>query len=644
MCGFVGMLNFDETPIDIGILSKMTEIQKHRGPDDEGRTAFSLKDGTFKHVPRNCREGKLPFSGGLGFNRLSILDLSSMGSQPMVSSSQKAIIAFNGEIYNAFELRPELEQKGYVFNSNTDTEVILNLFDAYGFEGMLSRLNGMFAICIVDLNVKRIFLARDRLGIKPLYISRVGKTLLFSSEVKSFLHHPSFGLELDSNSLDEYLTFRYCSGSNHLLSNVEQVKPGCWLSISSLSDQRLASYWEIPDMPFPKKENSLENSIQNAEIHLERSVQSQLLSDAKLGCQLSGGIDSSLINFLASRNTNDNLDAFSVTFKDPAYSEKQWIDSAAERSNITSHCFELDAEYFAKNISRASWHLDQPLNHPNSLGLMFLAENACSHVKVLLSGEGADESLGGYARYYYAKARPFTSPFVNSLNRIFPDKMSKLTRRLGGSSDKVENFLMSSSFLDSRFVENLRLDYDYESVLERRRTLFMEGNSHDHLANCLKYDMRTYLVDLLIRQDKMTMASSVENRVPFLDHNWIEFVRNEIPISHLVRVCSTLNPKNAVNRGTKVVLKKMARKYFDENFVFRRKAGFAIPMKQFFKQSLFREQVEDTILPGIASRELLNHKYINRLWSNLDSISNFELEALWGALSVEFWIQSFKVN
>jgi asparagine synthase (glutamine-hydrolysing) len=644
MCGFVGIVNFDKSPIDIGVLSKMTEIQKHRGPDDEGRTLFSLNDGTFKGIPRDCREGKMPFSGGLGFNRLSILDLSSHGSQPMVSTNKNAIIAFNGEIYNAFELRPELEQKGYSFRSNTDTEVILNLFDAFGFEGMLARLNGMFAICVIDLKAKRILLARDRLGIKPLYISRIGQTLLFSSEVKSFLHHPSFVPELDSGSLDEYLTFRYCSGSNHLISNVEQVKPGCWLSISSLNDQRQASYWQIPDVPSIVQNKPLEESIENAVTHLERSVQSQLLSDAKLGCQLSGGIDSSLINLLASRNANDNLDAFSVTFKDPAYSERKWIDSAAQRSGVTSHCFELDAEYFAKNISKASWHLDQPLNHPNSLGLMFLAENACSYVKVLLSGEGADESLGGYARYYYAKARLVTRPFVNSLNRVFRNKMSKISRRLGGSVDRVEHFLMSSSFLDSGYAGALRSDYNYESVIERRRALFMEGNSPDHTANCLKYDMRTYLVDLLIRQDKMTMASSVENRVPFLDHNWIEFVRNEIPMNHLVCVPSTLNPRNAVNRGTKVVLKKMARKYFDESFVFRRKAGFAIPMKQFFKQSLFREQVEDTILPGIASRNLLNHTYVNRLWSNLDSIGSFELEALWAALSVEFWIQSFKVR
>ena len=160
--------------------------------------------------------------------------------------------------------------------SNTDTEVILNLFDAFGFEGMLARLNGMFAICVIDLKAKRILLAVDRLGIKPLYISRIGQTLLFSSEVKSFLHHPSFVPELDSRSLDEYLTFRYCSGSNHLISNVEQVKPGCWFSISSLNDQRQASYGQIPDVPPIVQNKPLEESIENAVTHLERSVQSQL--------------------------------------------------------------------------------------------------------------------------------------------------------------------------------------------------------------------------------------------------------------------------------------------------------------------------------------------------------------------------------
>jgi asparagine synthase (glutamine-hydrolysing) len=641
MCGIVGIINFDREPIDLGILSKMTDSQLHRGPDDQGRMVFSLERGTYRDIETKQRTGLMPFEGGVGFNRLSILDLSSSGHQPMVSEDKKVIIAFNGEIYNAFDLRPDLEKKGFKFRSNTDTEVILNLYLAYGQEEMLAKLNGMFAICMIDLRQKRITLARDRLGIKPLYISRLGKQILFASEVKSFLFHPRFKVDVDLGSLDEYLTFRYCAQSRHLLSKVEQVEPGHWAQISTSGTMSMNRYWSIPEMGDGHGQ-SIQQTVDEAQSRIEASVKRQLLSDVKLGCQLSGGIDSSLINILAAKHAGNNMDAFSVIFKDPKMSEEPWIDEASQRAGVVSHRYELDATYFCENIQKASWHLDQPLNHPNSLGLMFLAEHASKHVKVLLSGEGADEVLGGYARYYYAMLRPWVKPFANGLQRVNPHITSRFGKRLGGAEDPVSNFVMATAFLDQEHAKQLRPEFNLESVLSTRRSLFLEGKSHNHIANCLKYDMRTYMVDLLIRQDKMTMAFSIENRVPLLDHEWIEFVRRNLAVSQLVAWHPCQDPRQWVQKGTKVILKTLASRYFGDAFVFRKKAGFAIPLNDFLTKSIFREKIEDEILPGLRTRGLLNSRYIKTLWANTGSLSSPDLESLWVSLSLEIWLQQFE--
>ena len=294
----------------------------------------------------------------------------------MMSDDGQVMIAFNGEIYNAFDLRPQLEAEGYRFRSDTDTEVVLSLYLLHGQEYLVSRLNGMFAICIVDLRRQVVTLTRDRLGIKPLYIGRLKRHILFASEVKSFLQHPAFQVQIAPDALDEYLNFRYCAGGRHLLDGVEQLEPGHWMVIPRGYDAvATRRYWSIPDMATDGAAPPSTQVEQFAE-RLELAVKRQLLSDVKLGCQLSGGIDSSLVNIFASKHAAGNLDAFSIVLSDPAFSEGPWIDQAAHTANVVSHCFELGSEYFAANIEHASWHLDQPLNHPNSLGLMCLAEHA----------------------------------------------------------------------------------------------------------------------------------------------------------------------------------------------------------------------------------------------------------------------------
>ncbi len=641
MCGFVGIFDVDGKGVDPEVLKAMRVSCRHRGPDDSGRVLFSMQARPGL-VELSCGSHALeaPMQGGLGFNRLSILDLSERGHQPMVDERGEIIIVFNGEIYNAFEIRPHLEAKGYRFKSNTDTEVILNLYREYGQEGMLEQLNGMFAICIVDLTRKRVTLARDRLGIKPLYYAWVGRTLLFASEAKAFLSYPGFEMGVSETCLDEFLLFRYCAQDRHLMANTWQVEAGQWLEIRA-GERRVHQhrYWCIPDM---HREQAVadDEAVQMLSQHLDASVKRRLLSDVKLGCQLSGGIDSSLINLSAARHVSGNLDAFSVIFDDPAYSEEIWIDEAAKCAQVKSHKYTLNEGYFGENVAKATWHLDQPLNHPNSLGLMFLAEHASRHVTVLLSGEGADELWGGYQRFFYAMARPWVRPAIPLLSRT-PRLGARLRRRFG-ERDAVDQGVLASAFLNPALLSGLRPEARLDRAMDQRRALFEAGRSGSFIANSLKYEMQTYLVDLLIRQDKMTMAFSLENRVPFLDHTWVEFMRTHLAPSNLVRLRLGRGVQQTLARSTKVVLKELARRSFGDAFVDRSKQGFAIPLKSFFSGGLMRDRMESAILPGIAKRGLLSGLAVKGLWQRLDQRSETELEALWVAFALEEWCQGFE--
>lgn len=634
MCGIAGFYNFSGAPADPRVLLRMMDVQRHRGPDDQGMRLFSLANGnSVGHQPPSIPDKNPAFSGALGFNRLSILDLSDHGHQPMANADGTVILAFNGEIYNAFDYTTELEAAGFRFRSRTDTEVILYLYERYGFEGMLSRLNGMFTIVIVDLRKHEINIARDHLGIKPFYWCKTGDTLLFASEVKSFLAHPAFHPELDFENLDEYFAYRFCAGENHLLKGVRQLRPGHWMCVTP-DDLKIRRYWDIPDESI-KADLSESEAIKKLDYLLRKSVKSQLLADVKVGCQLSGGIDSSLVSLFARSHFAADMDTFSVVFDDPWYSEDKWISLAAEAAQADSHRFMFTPEFFLNTLDSATWHLDQPLNHPNSLGIYLLAEKAKSEVTVLLSGEGADELMGGYMRFYYARLQPRIAPWLPVL-RLLPRVGSKLERNFGSPDEGVTSFLFASLFQQPADLHKVRRESDFASVLNRRREIFSEGRA-DHLSNCLKYDMKTYMVDLLVRQDKMTMAHSMENRVPFLDRELVSFVCT-LPSEYLVS--SRLQLSSGRMRNTKIILKKLAEQTFEDDFVYRRKSGFSLPLVQYFADKRFVQMMEDRLLPGMTGRGLLNVDVIRNWWQNLPALERGMDETLWIYVAFELWAQN----
>ena len=598
MCGIAGFVNLDGAPADTRVLGAMTDLVRHRGPDDRGTLCVSLRGG----IPDTA----------LGFQRLKILDLSARGHQPMVSPDGSTVLLFNGAIHNAFDWKEELESRGYRFRTGTDTEVILALYECDGLERMLERLDGMFAIVIADTRRGVVHLLRDRLGIKPLHWTQCGTTVLFASEAKAFLAHPAFRAEIDPARLDEVLAFRYVAGDASLLKGVRHVAPGHHLTITphGIVD---AHYWTIPDCR-EKEQLSQEDAVDRLGAVLTRSVRAQLRSDVSVGSQLSGGVDSSLVTVLARSHQADDLNAFSIVFDERQFSEEPWILTAAAAAGAVSHRFVFDADAFIGALDSASWHMDQPISQSNSLALWVLASCSRERATVLLTGEGADELFAGYARF--SDAHP----------------AARASRRPGGH-DPTDAFIRATQFHSQARLAKLRPGADLRPAIERRRALFEEGRA-DHVSNCVKYEMRSHLADLLVRQDRMMMAHGVENRVPFLDRRVIDLAR-VLPLEHLVRPSSPIGGPQ-----TKVVVKALARRTFGAAFVYRRKSAFNLPLAQYFRNRRFVTLMEDRLLPGMAARGLVDVAVVRRWWRRALSAPS-TTEAFWIPVALELWAQQF---
>lgn len=627
MCGISGFINLNGLPVkDTGCILSMLDVQKHRGPDDNGLRAFNLNEGDSVGISTARPveiEGR--YTGILGFNRLSILDLSMNGHQPMMSPDGKVLLTLNGEIYNAFGFKPELEAWGYRFKSTSDTEVLLALYLKYGFTGMLMRLNGMFAIVIADLGLKQLFIARDRFGIKPMYYHYIpGKILAFSSELKSFKYLEGFRYSLAEEKMDEYMLFRNNTNGT-LFREVESLNPGHYLCLDGNQKLSTTRFFSIEDY---RRDNntsvSLQQFVSNTEEYLSRSVKSQLMSDVKLGCQLSGGIDSSLVTWLANRNAEQgSFESVSIVFNDPRFNEEKYIDQLTSDLDVTAHKFLLDSDYYFDHFEKACWHLESPVNHPNTIAIYKLSQRAKEYVTVLLSGEGADEVFGGYSRFY-----DITYPFRTR-------KLAHEARKSNFSPGVLLNYLkqdyrgvMATAYVHPLMAGRIKQNFSHETATRSRLSIYngLTGTAFDKQV---KYEILTYLPDLLIRQDKMSMAHSIENRVPFLDNELVEFSFT-IPEKYLM-----LRKSPEGFKTEKYLLKKMIAGRFGNEFAFRDKMGFGIPLREFFSNKKFNDYIREKLVPGIKQRGIMNGNLAADWTNNLASLRYDELEALWVMLSFE---------
>jgi asparagine synthase (glutamine-hydrolysing) len=631
MCGFTGFYNFNSNNIiDNHDISQMLKLQQHRGPDDSGIIGINTQNKNYERIKVLEKDHfKSPKNLIFGFNRLSILDLSPNGHQPMVSPDEKVILMMNGEIYNAFDFKDELIQKGHVFTSTTDTEIVLKMYIEYGLKEMVTKLNGMFSFAIYDFNLETLFLVRDRFGIKPLYILKEKNRIAFSSEIKSFKKLPDFKFEADYSQLDEFLLFRNLINST-LFKNISNIKPGTYISIKNNLVEETSYYNINEEGNDPIGKNISSERLENV---LRKSVHSQMISDVKLGCQLSGGIDSSLVTYYAAEKVNlGNLETISITFKDPKFSEEKYINQVSDKLTLKAHKYEMNAQYYFDVIEKAIWHFEQPLNHPNTIGIYLISQKAKKHVTVLLSGEGADESLAGYSRFINTKKNKIiTKSFLGGLKRNIKHAPAYIKYNLNLN----KRMIMGTAFGNISTAKSLYQNFKLDKAISRRLSILKKLNGSDILKQ-QKYELLTYLPDLLMRQDKMSMAHSIENRVPFLDNF---MVSTSLNIHE-----DLLITKHEDRLEGKKILKDIAVDKFGESFAYRDKMGFGIPLRAFMETEKFQTEWMDKIEPNIKKRGVFNVTEISKWVRNLKSASPEQLDAIWLMFGFEIWANQYLDN
>lgn len=634
MCGITGYFNFNShfEEVSTDTIRAMMMLQKHRGPDDSGITGINTTTGYFHNSKTEIKDNfSSPVNLLFGFNRLSILDLSINGHQPMFSAENDVVIMLNGEIYNAFDFKDSLQQKGYVFKSSTDTEVALYLYVEYGIDGMLERLNGMFAIVIYDFRTKKLYLTRDRFGIKPFYIIKQNNRIAFSSEMKSFKALPDFKFELDESKIHEFLLYRYVV-KDTLIKGIVNCTPGTYWEILPDGTTHIKQYYDINKEGHTIIDNSIVDDSVESEI--KQSVKRQMISDVKLGCQLSGGVDSSLVSYYASQITgNDKLETFSITFDDQEFSEKTYIDKVVDQLNLFSHEFTLTSETFFDSFRDVTWHFENPVSHPNMTGIYALSREAKKHVTVLLSGEGADECFAGYN--FFIQPLSHKGNLLDLLIKLRKSKYRNLDYILYQSG--YDNLLLwQSAFGSIESARNVYPDFKISKAIYDRKSILKKIDGAGLLRQ-RKYEIQTYLPELLLRQDKMSMAHSIENRVPFLDNELVSLALN-IRDEKLVEISGKNNKKK---NETKIILKELCSKLFDKDFAYRDKCGFGIPEVEFINSKTAQTMWNESIRDGIKNRGLFDIQAIDNMMKNNKTLDWKSVTTLYLMFGFEMWAQLY---
>jgi asparagine synthase (glutamine-hydrolysing) len=547
------------THVDIARVTRMRDSLVHRGPDDAGLWI----DGPV----------------GLGHRRLSIVDVEA-GQQPMTNEDGSVLVVFNGEIYNHRDLRARLMTRGHVYRTRCDTESIVHLYEEHGVDG-LAALEGMFAFAIWDRRHGRLVLGRDRLGIKPLYVAELDETLLFASEIKALMAG-GVRAELDARVLPQYLANRYVAGADTLFRGVTQVPPGHLLTWSAAEGRRVHRYWGIPSR-MGTCETTLPRAADRIRDELHAAVERHLMSDVPIGVFLSGGIDSTALAAIAAEMVDGRLSTFSVGFREREGNELPYARLAAKAIESDHHEVELDADAFFAHVPSLVWHQDGPLAFSSCVPLYVVAALAQPHVKVVLTGEGADELFLGYNRYRVTQwnarlGRPYwrlPTPVRRAVRRGVAGLPAPLRRYASRSfvayDDECrglffDNFSVFSTARLARLLDAPLHAEPFAAALQCYESV--DGDALDRMSAA---DLQTYLVELLMKQDRMSMAASVESRVPFLD-------------DRLVSLALDL-PSNVKLRGwqTKAVLRAAVADRVPHAILARRKMGFPVPLARWFR-------------------------------------------------------------
>lgn len=599
MCGICGVVNNDrEQSVDQDVLKKMCDVITHRGPDDEG---FYLNQQV-----------------GLGMRRLSIIDLST-GKQPISNEDGTIWIVFNGEIYNHKTVRAELETLGHRFRTQTDTEAIVHAYEEYG-DSCVQKLNGMFAFAIWDNRDHTVLLARDRVGIKPLYYFFDKNRLIFGSEIKSILQSGDIPKRIDLQALDHFLTYEFIPAPLSIFQDIKKLPPGHTLKLKN-NEIWVRSYW---DVELKSNGASPAEIKQNLRELLQDAVKIRLMSDVPLGAFLSGGVDSSIIVALMAQVMEEPVKTFSIGFEDSTYNELKYARMIAEKFNTEHHEFIIkpDAVELADNLVK---FLDEPFGDFSIFPTYLVSKMAREYVTVVLSGDGGDELFAGYdhyiadkiARKYYGR---LPQQFRNGFLTKFLDMIPPSSRKKGlinRAKRFVEGMKLPEDLHHTRWMifwqqaeKEMLYDNDIKSGMQEfdpfkfTRSYFANVgyNRNDEINKQMYVDLKMYLVDnILVKVDRMSMATSLEARVPYLDYRFVEFAAT-IPGDYKMQ-----------GLKTKVILKQAMEELLPGEILYRGKEGFSIPIKNWLKKEL-KPLMMDTLAPDKIKREgFFNSEYIDRL-------------------------------
>ncbi|QYY42544.1 asparagine synthase (glutamine-hydrolyzing) [Aneurinibacillus thermoaerophilus] len=632
MCGFVGVFDLNKVPINLGCLCKMRDMIIHRGPDDEGI-----------YIDHNL---------GLGFRRLSIIDVE-LGHQPMTTVDGRYTIVFNGEIYNYVELRTYLVRSGVSFKTESDTEVLLHLFAQKG-KDCLSLLNGMFAFAIWDKEKRELFIARDRMGIKPLYYYADHERFIFASEIKAIIADRTIRREPNYPAILDYLSFMYIPGDKTFFKGIHKLMPGHYAIVGENKPLQIEQYWDIT---FNYAEKTEKQFVEELRSVIDDAVRIHLRSDVPVGCHLSGGLDSSTVTCLAAKHLQKPFKTFSGKFtEDEFYDETKYAKVVSKAANTTYLETVPSKSFFQKSLHKLVWHMDEPCVGPGIIPQYAVCQLAAKNVKVALGGQGGDEIFGGYPRYFftYEKSTGFTKS-INTQQAIEQSLLKKLANKfvfvkgymkqhgIKTTIEKIRKNLMehnngtcsfedvwrkySSSFANasSVFSETLRTQLAGYNPDEAFFQFIRKDVTDDIFDKMLYHDMKAYLPGLLQVEDRMSMAVSLESRVPMLDYR-------------IVELAATIPPHMKVKGlEPKYIFKKAIEGIIPNEILHRKdKKGFPTPINVWFEED--KEFVADILLDKNAKqRSLFDDKQIEKLIASSSAYS----WALWSMINIEMWFKIF---
>ncbi|MBN1121010.1 MAG: asparagine synthase (glutamine-hydrolyzing) [Anaerolineae bacterium] len=623
MCGIAGIIDSSLSSEQIpNLLKSMTDIIAHRGPDDEG---FFVADGV-----------------GLGMRRLSIIDLNT-GDQPIYNEDKSVVVVFNGEIYNYKILRAELEKRGHIFKTSSDTEVLVHSYEEYG-EDFPTHLRGMFAFAIWDKNKNKLFIARDRLGIKPLYYTLVGDKLIFASEIKSILEHPEVTPRMDLLGFSDYISLRYVPAPKTMFQDIVALEPAHTLTYdeNGLSTRQ---YWDVSFSPDNYLNCSEEECAEQLKELITQSVEMRLMSDVPFGAFLSGGIDSSTVVALMSGFLNEPVKTFSVGYGEEgeAFSELPYARMVADKYQTDHHEVILTSKHFIELSEKVAWHLDQPISDYVVLANYMVAQLATQKVKMVLTGEGGDELFAGYARYAgerfspYARwvPQPAMSLAVAASSRIPGIRRQKQAIYAMSFKDEAARLtnwfpLFNQEWKDALLTDSIKTSLDGYSSNNVFGAFLDHTDAVDPVSRMQYVETKFWLPDnLLARGDKLSMANSLEARVPLLDSKLVEFA-------------ASLPPGMKIKGMTrKYLLKKVAGEWLPDEIIHRTKKGFPVPIPVWFRNQV-RSYLHDHLSPDtIRRRGLFNPDYVEKLLTEHDSGFADHARPLFGLLSVELWQRQY---